>query len=147
MSFRISLTRSKVLTATRGRCFSSNRKSRNMSSVQALRQEHANPESYPHRKKSRFPSQQNGVLQGKPDIAVADKASSSEHLAEAATNEFESPSELTYTGGVTIPITSFLHVITPEEDTPSGTWPIFRLMVRSNLAHADSIVLKHKTDS
>jgi hypothetical protein len=40
-----------------------------------------------------------------------------------------SPSELTYTGNATIPITTQLHIVTPDEDTPSGIWPIFRLMV------------------
>jgi hypothetical protein len=40
-----------------------------------------------------------------------------------------SPSELTYTGNVTMPITSRLHIVTPQEDTPRGVWPVFRLMV------------------
>jgi len=40
-----------------------------------------------------------------------------------------SPSQLTYTGGVTIPVTSHMHIVTPDEDTPRGTWPIFRVMV------------------
>jgi hypothetical protein len=40
-----------------------------------------------------------------------------------------SPSELTYTGGATIPVTSHLHIVIPEEDTPRGIWPIFRVMV------------------
>ena len=41
-----------------------------------------------------------------------------------------SPSALTYTGNHTMPVTSHLHIVTPEEDTPSGAWPIFRIMVR-----------------
>jgi hypothetical protein len=36
---------------------------------------------------------------------------------------------LTYTGNATMPITSHLHIVTPEEDTPRGVWPVFRLMV------------------
>jgi hypothetical protein len=40
-----------------------------------------------------------------------------------------SPSELTYTGNTTMPITSRLHIVTPQEDTPRGVWPVFRLMV------------------
>jgi hypothetical protein len=40
-----------------------------------------------------------------------------------------SPTILTYTGGVEIPITNKLHIVTPGEDTPRGTWPVFRLMV------------------
>lgn len=39
-----------------------------------------------------------------------------------------SPSALTYTGNQTMPVTSHLHIVTPEEDTPRGTWPIFRIM-------------------
>lgn len=42
---------------------------------------------------------------------------------------FQSPSELTYTGGATMPVTSDLHIVTPDEDTPRGVWPIFRIMV------------------
>lgn len=40
-----------------------------------------------------------------------------------------SPSELEFTGNHIIPITSTLHIVTPDEDTPRGTWPVFRLMV------------------
>jgi hypothetical protein len=40
-----------------------------------------------------------------------------------------SPSELTFTGDTSIPVTSKLHIVTPEEDTPRGVWPIFRIMV------------------
>lgn len=40
-----------------------------------------------------------------------------------------SPSELTYTGNATMPVTSDLHIVSPQEDTPRGTWPIFRIMV------------------
>jgi len=39
------------------------------------------------------------------------------------------PSFLTYTGGVMIPITTELHIVAPEEDTPRGTWPVYRIMV------------------
>lgn len=38
------------------------------------------------------------------------------------------PNSLEYTGGTKIPITSTLHIVTPEEDTPTGVWPIFRMM-------------------
>lgn len=52
--------------------------------------------------------------------------------AEAeVTAAIQSPSSLTYTGGATIPITSKLHIVTPQEDTPRGIWPVYRLMVRS----------------
>lgn len=41
----------------------------------------------------------------------------------------KSPSELMYTGGATIPVTSIPHIVPPQEDTPRGVWPIFRMMV------------------
>ena len=40
-----------------------------------------------------------------------------------------SPSELTYTGGATMPVTSDLHIVTPQEDVPRGIWPVYRIMV------------------
>ncbi len=40
-----------------------------------------------------------------------------------------SPSELIYTGNATMPVTSDLHIVTPEEDTPRGIWPVFRMLV------------------
>lgn len=46
-----------------------------------------------------------------------------------ASKSFVSPSQLQYTGDATIPITSRLHIVKPGEDTPRGTWPVFRLMV------------------
>lgn len=40
---------------------------------------------------------------------------------------------LAYAGEAKIPITSTLQLIRPEDDTPRGIWPVFRLMVsRSN---------------
>lgn len=39
-----------------------------------------------------------------------------------------SPSELAFAGDAFIPVTSHLHIVTPSEDTPRGTWPIFRIM-------------------
>jgi len=42
---------------------------------------------------------------------------------------FVSTDTLTYTGGISMPITSKLHIVTPQEDAPQGTWPVFRLMV------------------
>lgn len=47
-----------------------------------------------------------------------------------------SPSELVYTGNHRMPITSTMHIVTPEEGVPRGTWPVFRLMVRRQLVHS-----------
>jgi hypothetical protein len=38
--------------------------------------------------------------------------------------------ELLYTGNHKVPITSKLHIVTPQQDTPRGIWPVFRIMVR-----------------
>ena len=46
-----------------------------------------------------------------------------------------SPSVLSFTGGTLIPVTSYLHIVTPDEDTPRGVWPIFRMMVRFEVFH------------
>ena len=67
---------------------------------------------------------------------VANNLVPSAEIQEDKKNELEtsldtslSPSELTYTGNATMPVTTRLHIVTPEEDTPRGVWPIFRLMV------------------
>jgi len=36
---------------------------------------------------------------------------------------------LSYVGNVQIPITNSLKIVLPEEDVPSGIWPVFRMMV------------------
>lgn len=50
--------------------------------------------------------------------------------SETSSSQHESPSFLSYVSGVEMPITSTLHITTPGEDVPSGTWPVFRIMVR-----------------
>jgi hypothetical protein len=45
-------------------------------------------------------------------------------------SSYVSTKTLTYTGGASMPVTSKLHIVTPQEDTPQGIWPVFRLMVR-----------------
>jgi hypothetical protein len=51
---------------------------------------------------------------------------------EESEPDAESPAILSYVSGVEMPITSTLHITTPQEDIPSGTWPVFRLMVSSS---------------
>lgn len=46
-----------------------------------------------------------------------------------------SPVALTYTGGATMPITTQLKIVTPQEGLPIGTWPVYRLMVRFGVIH------------
>jgi hypothetical protein len=99
---------------------------RSLSSVQVLRQDYDHPHDVS--KKSKNESAQSTT---KDALHPEDQSPGSQLVK--ATNEVPSPSELTYTGGVTIPITSFMHIVKPQEDTPSGVWPIFRLMVRENL--------------
>jgi len=38
------------------------------------------------------------------------------------------PTHVTYTGDMTLPITSKLKLTLPNDETPSGSWPLFRLM-------------------
>lgn len=49
----------------------------------------------------------------------------SEHSDES---DSTSPLHLSYVGSKTIPITSKLHIVNSQEDTPSGVWPVFRMM-------------------
>lgn len=57
-----------------------------------------------------------------------DTATSVVTLEEDVT--YTSPSTLRYTGDAVIPITSNLHIVKPQDDTPRGIWPVFRLLVR-----------------
>jgi len=54
-----------------------------------------------------------------------------ESAAESEDQEsfFTSPSKLSFTSDTLIPVTSYLQIVTPKEDTPRGVWPIFRIMV------------------
>jgi len=98
-----------------------------MSSVQALRQEDDALEQAVA-KKTRFRASQNESPQESVhNVALVDQSPNPRY--ETATNDEKSPSELIYTGEAVIPITSFLHIVTPEEDSPRGIWPIFRLLV------------------
>lgn len=47
----------------------------------------------------------------------------------------EIPAVLSYVSGIEMPITSTLHITTPKEDIPSGTWPVFRLMDETGSLH------------
>ncbi len=53
----------------------------------------------------------------------------------------EIPAVLSYVSGIEMPITSTLHITTPKEDIPSGTWPVFRLMVSLAVLLLDEIGL------
>jgi hypothetical protein len=50
-------------------------------------------------------------------------------LVAEAEEEEHVPSHFSYAGNVSMPITSELKIIKPGEDTPSGIWPVFRMMV------------------
>lgn len=45
------------------------------------------------------------------------------------TDQEISPAELKYAGHKKMPVTSVCRIVTPQEDTPRGVWPVFRLMV------------------
>lgn len=42
------------------------------------------------------------------------------------------PTTIKYTGDAVIPISSILDIVKPQDDTPQGVWPVFRLMVRES---------------
>ena len=45
------------------------------------------------------------------------------------TESKKSHGHLSYIAEMNFPITSHLHIVKPDEDTPRGIWPVFRLMV------------------
>jgi hypothetical protein len=59
-----------------------------------------------------------------------------ENVDTIAERESPSPRELLHTGDVSIPITSRLHIYTPQDGPPRGVWPVFRLMVSTNASFA-----------
>ncbi len=50
-------------------------------------------------------------------------------IEERFNSSNDSPSHLSYVADVTYPITSKLNIVKPEDDTPSGIWPVYRIMV------------------
>jgi hypothetical protein len=66
---------------------------------------------------------------------------------ETSLDTSSSPSELTYTGNATMPITTRLHIVTPDEDTPRGRcWPVFRLMVSCSCSCPGKCVLEKSSN-
>jgi hypothetical protein len=136
MNFRVSSTPSPTFIArartTRRHVLSNLSTIRKTSTAQELLKDPRSkrPENYAHPSKSRIPPQQTGRILKNAGVASVTHLKNAEPIANLEGIPKASPSELTYTGGATIPITSFLHIVTPGEDAPSGIWPIFRLMVR-----------------
>jgi len=54
-------------------------------------------------------------------------------IVNQETKELTSPSYILFAGDTNIPVTSVLKIVTPGDDVPSGTWPLFRLLVRISL--------------
>lgn len=114
----------------------STRTSHSVSSAQHLLQQESNPLLGVRDQGPRFCDNYN---KGSPkNTNDADHSNPSEVI----TIDSQSPSELVYTGGATIPITSLLHIVSPQEDTPTGVWPIFRIMVSITEANIKSAVFK-----
>jgi hypothetical protein len=65
-----------------------------------------------------------------PPLSTDDSFTDDHSSAKPMLDERTSPTMMTYTGQTSMPLTSKLHIVTPQEDTPRGTWPVFRLMVR-----------------
>ena len=42
----------------------------------------------------------------------------------------ERQSHICYVGNDSMPVTTELKIVLPEDDVPRGTWPVFRMMVR-----------------
>lgn len=55
--------------------------------------------------------------------------------SQAESYDLISPTSLRYTGDAVMPITSTLNIVKPQDDTPRGVWPVFRLMVRFLAMH------------
>jgi hypothetical protein len=95
---------------------------------------------YAHPKKtalSSIVSQQFPRSSVDPKTSTATPPSSSIEVSESMSSHdkdidllFESPATLTFIDRE-CPITSQLHIVTPNEDVPRGVWPIFRMMVSS----------------
>mmetsp|Transcript_33874 Transcript_33874/g.45237 ORF Transcript_33874/g.45237 Transcript_33874/m.45237 type:complete len:601 (+) Transcript_33874:440-2242(+) len=49
-------------------------------------------------------------------------------IVNQETKELTSPSYILFAGDTNIPVTSVLKIVTPGDDVPSGTWPLFRLL-------------------
>jgi hypothetical protein len=74
-----------------------------------------------------------------PAVEVTDN--DTDNSDESSHSYYASTNTLTYTGGASMPVTSKLHIVTPQEDIPRGIWPVFRLMVRK--LHRDVMCTTH----
>ena len=63
---------------------------------------------------------------------LTDNDNDNEQESSSSSSSYASTNTLTYTGGAAMPVTTKLHIVTPQEDTPQGIWPVFRLMVRKS---------------
>ena len=95
--------------------------------------------SVPPRPSEAASSTQRLILQTNPNNHPRKEDSkAAESLEESSTTSSPlmrtSPLSLTYTGGVTMPVTTQLKIVTPEEDAPRGVWPVYRLMVRQMMS-------------
>ena len=70
------------------------------------------------------------VAEEETDKKSAGFPTATDSMDDHVADELLSPTSLTYTGDAVIPITSVLEIIKPQDDTPRGVWPVFRLMVR-----------------
>lgn len=89
-------------------------------------------------------AQQQKALAPTPSPPLSLEAPRQRETDDSADEPHVSPSDLLYAGNQRMPITSTLHIVTPEEDVPRGIWPVFRLMVRRLFVHL-SCSLSHTT--
>ena len=57
------------------------------------------------------------------------------------------PSHFSYAGNSSLPITSKLKIVGPEEDVPGGIWPVFRMMVRVHFCFDSLLINCHEMDT
>jgi hypothetical protein len=66
-------------------------------------------------------------------IVPVKKSKKIETLTSRPVQREAMPSHISYVGNEKMPITSNLKIVTPNDDTPRGIWPVFRMMVSLNL--------------
>lgn len=114
------------------RCFSSNATSsihydNRVSPTKPLNGIHTRNDS--NRNRAIPPPKTNGEVSHQSIVNGAEDEESKINGKKVDLEDQTSPSELTFAGDTTIPVTSRLHIVTPAEDAPPGIWPVFRIMV------------------
>lgn len=100
--------------------------SRHLSSLPIVDDEHdeSHDEEYDHGHHSPPPPHT-------PSLTRTTKEEEREDVTITSTTKQDdmiSPSHISYVAGVSLPITSELHIVKPSDDAPPGLWPVYRIM-------------------